>query len=284
MFVMVNAKALMKEYVENGGYRALKLAKAKKDKIVSAVNKHLQHSEYKRHEFPKFGLVAKYTVKRDYEWDYEGLNDYLNDLGLLIPVAKLFPDSHLKRLELLDEVKDYQLPIKKYSLRPYFNKAGKAINRVASETLNVYDQMALDMLLTVFDAHQRELKFAEEDYELLKQAMLKCPELQEKKTVKYEYGSLSLLPVKEGYDVLAIAKDFGIDFLIQYSKPDMKKLQQFILRGTITQKEVYQFRKDVTSEDKGLTFTLMKLEDEHKQLQMLSDITLQSSLNYYRRA
>lgn len=58
----------------------------------------------------------------------------------------------------------------------------------------------------------------------------------------------------------------------------MDKLNEFILQGTITQSEVYQFRKDITFEDKGMKFTLMTIEDEQKQLQMLRSQTLRASL------
>lgn len=274
----------MEEFIKKGGYRSLKLAKEKKKRLVSGVRKHLQDSESKRHEFSRFGLVAKFSVRRDYQWDYIALNEYLYNLGLLPHVAKLVSDKELKKLDVYEELQDYRLPVMNRYVKPYFNKAGKAINQFNEETLDVYEQMHLDMLLTVFEAHHNDLKYAEDKYNKLKQDIMDCKTLQEKKKVKYEYGSISLVNEKEGYDIPAVAKDYGIDFLILNSQPDMSKLQKFILKGTISQSEVYQFRKDVTAEHKPLKFTLMKLEDEQKQIQMLSDQAVRASLNAYHKA
>lgn len=278
------AADIMKKYVESGGYRTLKFSEEKKKRLVSNVEKHLRNSESKRHEFPRYGLVAKYTVKRDYFWDYAGLNEYLADLGLLIPVATLLPDKQLKKLDVLDDVVSYQLPVKEYSVRPNFNKKGKELNAYGEDAFDHFADMKLNMLLSMFDATQKELKHSQEYYENMKRQILSCPVLRQEKKVMYEYGSLSLIAKKEGYDIQAIAEDFGVDFIIEYGKPNMEKLQNFILQGTITQQEVYQFRKDVTSEDKGFSFTLMTLEDEQKQLELLSNRTLEASLNRYKKA
>ncbi|MFS0752974.1 hypothetical protein [Oceanobacillus sp. 1P07AA] len=274
----IKSVTLMETFIKSGGYRSLKFAKLKKDKIVNEVKNHLKDSELKRHEFSRYGLVAKFAMNRDFKWDYIGLNDYLADLGLLIPVAKMLPDKELKAEEVYERIKDFELPRKSYSLKPSFNKDGKNYNTFNEEELEIYEQLNLDMLLNVFDAAKRDVLGCEEHYESIKQEIMSCGVLQDKKKIKYAFGSLSLSLKKEGYDINSIEGEYGIDFLINYTKPDMNKLNEFILQGTITQGEVFQFRKDVTSEDKEMKFTLMEIEDEHKQIQMLSSRSLKASL------
>lgn len=274
---------IMKQFIKSGGYRSLKIAEEKKKRVVKGVKRHLLESELRRQEFSRFGLVAKFTVQRDYRWDYHELNQYLADLGLLIPVATLLPDKALKNLEVLDMVSDFQLPVKSYTFRPYFNKLGKEINAFHDKLLEPYNHLELDMYLNIFDATQRELDGCLDNYEAVKNEILTCSTFAEKKKLKYEYGSMSLSENKEGYNINEIVNEYGIDFLIEYGRPNMNKLQDFILRGTISQQEVYQFRKDVTAEDKDLKFTLMRIEDEHKQLQMLSNQRVRASLAYDAR-
>lgn len=274
---------VMKEFIERGGYRDLKAAEKKKESVIKGVRNHLKDSELRREEFSRYGLVAKFTQQRDYLWDYEGLNDYLADLGLLIPVAKLLPGEKLKKMGIYNEMEKYELPVTTYTFKPYFNKLGKEANAVDKEEFKVYDSLHLDMLLNIFGAANRELNGCKEEYSEIKEMAMSCPVLKRNKKIDYQYGSMSLIPQKGGYNIIKIVEDRGIDFLISCSKPDMDKLNEFILKGTITQKEVYQFRKDVTQTDKELKFTLMEIESETKQLQMLSSRNLKASKAIDRR-
>lgn len=83
-----NAGEIMEEFIGSGSYKRLKELANKNDSINKNIYNHLIDHEAKRHEIGCH-LVAKFIPKKIFKYDYAGLNEYLNDRGLLQNLTKL---------------------------------------------------------------------------------------------------------------------------------------------------------------------------------------------------
>lgn len=268
------AAEMMEKFIEDGTYPELKQTKEKIKKLTSSMRERLESSETKRHEFSKFNLVGRFTAKKIYETDYIGLNEYLYDLGLLLHVVEIDNKKLQSNVLYFDMIQDFKLE-DTYYIKPNFNKIGRELNKLP-DTFEITDQWKLTDIARDLAILKPRVKVLTNEYEMLMRKMLKLPEFEKLKTipkqsrkpVQHKYGSLSLQmnPVK--YDISAIYDYIGEWILIEYGKPNTKLLERFILNGTISKKEIDQFRTIV---DVELDFSVMSLEDEQKILNMLDE-------------
>ncbi|MDC3424364.1 hypothetical protein NC797_07570 [Aquibacillus sp. 3ASR75-11] len=269
------AADIMEGLIENGTYPTIKNLKHRDQTIKKTMENKLKDSDSKRHEFKKHGLVAKFVSKKISEIDYEGLNEYLYNLGLLVPIVKIDHKKVKKNLFIYDQLKAYQFQPTSY-VKPNFNKKGKSLNSPAP--FEVDDWKMSDLALTL-NRLKPELEYHNELYDKAKSQMLQCPELQQQRKLVHEYGSVSLVDNDPLYDVVAINEEMGEDILIKYGKPNEEKVQNFILKGTLTKADIDQFK---TMVDIRLDFTVMSLEAEKRMLEMLNERHNIAAQNYMR--
>lgn len=129
-----------------------------------------------------------------------------------------------------------------------------------------------------------QVKGLKGEYEHLKRKLMRLPEIQKIQSlpkdmrvpIPHKYGSLSLVANSAKYNIPAIYNYIGEWLLIEYGKPNSELLERFILNGTISKKDIDQFK---TLKDIRLDFTVMTLEDEKKMLDMLDDKNKRAAAN-----
>ncbi len=108
------------------GYVPMKVAEKKKEQVKSKMQVLLRDSEIKRHPFENINVVAKWVRKSVYETDYEGLKEYLSDLGRYRFACEI--DHKLVKAD--KDLKSILEPYIKYTPTnavPSLNKAGKEL-------------------------------------------------------------------------------------------------------------------------------------------------------------
>ncbi|WP_269920056.1 hypothetical protein [Caldifermentibacillus hisashii] len=271
----------METFIEEGTYPQLKQTEQKVKLLTSSMRNRLEQNENKRYEFTKYGLVGRFIAKRIYDTDVVGLNEYLYDLGLFLHVVEVDNKKIQENILYYDIIQEFRLPDTFY-LKPSFNKAGKALTKL--DGFEVNDTWSLEDMACALSIMKPELKQLNAAYEQLKKKILHTPEIQllttlpkEKRTpIKHKYGSLSVVANQPRYDVAKIYECFGEELLMEYGVPNINKLEAFILNGTITKKEVDQFK---TLKDIRLDFTVMTLEDEQRLFQMLDQKQQTAAIN-----
>lgn len=276
------AAQLMEKFMEDGKYPLLKQTEGKIKKLTTVVREELESSEAKRHLFKEHNLVGKFIAKKVYETDYIALNEYLYDIGLLLQVAEIDNEAILGNVLYFDIIQDFKLPDSFY-IKPNFNKLGKAINR-GEEPFALMGDWELNEVIKEIAQLKPMSKELKVEYKQFIRKIMKLPEIEQMKSlpkdlrvpIPYKYGSISLVANKPKYDIPAIYEYIGEWLLIEYGKPNSELLERFIMNGTISKKDIEQFR---TLKDIRLDFTVMTLEDEQKLMDMLDDKNKRAAAN-----
>lgn len=276
------AANMMETFIDDGKYPHLKQTEKKIKLLTSSMKERLESSESKRHVFDKYQMVGRFVAKKIYETDTVSLNEYLYDLGLLLHVVEI-DNKKIQENELyLDMIQDFKLR-ETYFLKPNFNKAGKNLGHL-SNTYTVTDQWSLDDMSRTLSILKPQLKTLNQQYESVKRQIMNLKEIQsmmflpkeQRKPIPHKYGSLSILANSAKYDISAIFDYIGEWMLIEYGVPNSKLLEQFILNGTITIRELEQFK---TVKDLRLEFSVMSLEDEKRLYEMLDNKNRIAAMN-----
>lgn len=266
------AAELMERFMEDGKYPLLNQQKGKIEKLTNSVRNKLEESEVKRHEFSEFNMVGKFIAKKVYQTDYIALNEYLYDVGLLLQVAEIDNGAIGSNVLYFDMIQDFKLQDTFY-IKPNFNKVGKALNK-GDSPFDVSDEWQIQEIVKQISILKPQVKGLKAEYEQLKRKLMRLPEIEKmqslpkelRTSIPHKYGSLSLVANSAKYDIPAIYDYIGEWLLIEYGKPNSELLDRFILNGTISKKDIDQFR---TLKDIRLDFTVMTLEDEKKMMDML---------------
>lgn len=249
-----DAGKMMEEYIESGSYKRMKELSLERDVINQNIYDHLIEHEAKRHEIG-CNLVAKFIARNVFQDDYAGLNEYLYDHGLLQRLVKL-SSRHLQNQEdLLDLFAPYRLKPELYT-KPSFNKAGRAMVNVEKPPEL---HLSLDDAAKKKRANMIALRTAKVEYENVKMRIAQSEELLNGQKVKHKYGSISPLQKPLSYDVSKITDSQVINKLIEYGKPDMARLESYMIRGFISKSKVESFRKLT---DIKLELVILDINDE----------------------
>jgi hypothetical protein len=275
------ATQMFENFIEEGTYPQLKQSEKKVELLTSSMKKRLLTSESKRHEFEKHQLVGRFVAKRIYETDTVSLNEYLFDLGLLLHVVEIDNKKIQENMLYLDMIQDFKLQ-DTYFIKPSFNKLGKTLGAITD--FEVTDQWSLDDMAENMSILKPQVKALSNEYEKLKWNLMKLMEIQQmvrlpkekRTTIPHKYGSLSVVANAAKYDISAIYDCIGEWLLIEYGTPNSKLLEPFILNGTVSKKELDQFK---TMKDIRLDFSVMTLEDERKMLEMLDHKNMTAAAN-----
>lgn len=268
------AASLMETFIEDGYYPELKQSEGKLKKLSSSIREQLKSSEVKRHEFTKHGLVGRFIAKKVYETDYLALNEYLYDVGLLLQVVEIDNKAIKSNFLYYDMIQEFKLE-DTFFVKPNFNKVGKELNKLP-DSFVISDDCAIDDLASQIVMLKPRVKELKNDYERLKWKLINLPEFEQmmylpkekREPIPHKYGSISLVANQPRYNVPAVYDYIGEWLLIEYGKPNSELLERFILNGTISKKEIDQFKTVKTID---LEFSVMTLEDEEKFLNMLDN-------------
>lgn len=268
------AASLMETFIEEGYYPELKQSKDKLKKLTSSIQEQLKSSEVKRHEFTKHGLVGRFIAKKVYETDYLALNEYLYDVGLLLQVAEIDNKAIKSNFLYHDMIQEFKLEDTFY-VKPNFNKVGKELNKLP-DSFVISDDCVIDDLASQIALLKPRVKELKNEFDRLKWKLINLPEFalmmdlpkEKREPIPHKYGSISLVANQPRYNIPVIYDYIGEWLLIEYGKPNSELLERFILNGTISKKEIDQFK---TVKNIDLEFSVMTLEDEEKFLNMLDN-------------
>lgn len=277
---VIGAAAIMENLFTAGTYQKYKTLevqidglrdpKTKEIKIrgIKDYIKAIMYEDEKRREWKDLGVVAKYVAKNIYETDYMRLNEYLDDIGLLIPTATL--DTKALTPELAKQIKCYEIPRAPY-VRMTPNKHGRVEH--VEENLSYLDDRSL---IQRWKEVKAQLGVLENIIVKAKVEMEKCPILQQERKLTCNYGSVSLIDSNPSYDYFRMYHDLGYEQFYSIVKPNMGLLDQYVELGIIHPNEIKQFRTIV---DIRLDFVVMELEAENKMLNMFRNKTIRLSRN-----
>lgn len=256
------AAELMENFITSGAYYDKKRTETHLKEHKKSLKSILKEGEVKRYEYQDFNMVAKFVAKKQYEWDYEGIIEYLTDF--------LVPDIYLdcltidhKKVATIEGWEDISKPFKdnpSFYVKPSFNKKGKEALKISEEDIEKTE----DKLLRSIYILQNNLPSLEQEYELLKEKMKQCGILNKQKKVTHEYGSVSLLENKPTYDLNGLYDTFGEDLFLNYGQVNMEQLNELIMKGFINKKEIESFR---TLKDIRLDFVVMTTAAEQRMFE-----------------
>lgn len=270
---MKTAAELMNEYINSGAHEKLKQQESVVDRIKATFKERFKQSEDNRFEFPEHNLVCKFVNKKIYETDHAGLLEHLYDLGLFHHIVKI----NNKKVNSEPFLKLQFEPFKEestYYVKPSFKRTVQ-FNVSEFETAHLEN----NDLANIFHFHNNKLKHLTNAYNELKKELLKDQELLDKNKIAFEFGSISRIANAPTYDINGIVDEFGLSTLIEYGAPDNKLLDKFILKGTISPKEINQFRKVV---DQRMDFIVIPLDVEQKQREISLERKITASHNLMR--
>lgn len=251
---IVGAGLLMEELFNNKVYqkysKAKNAAKAAKDEMKKRIS-----LDQGRMLFEKQGVIARYIKDATYEYNVEGLNEFLWDIGILHEVA---------RFEDVVELNEFKKPVEHYTK---FN-----LGKLGRTKKEVYDlrELSNEELIEFWLKEKNEESNLETQIEAVKEKMLNDTILNElpegERKLGCTYGSVSLLNKKRTHHADQIIKEFGHEFVIQNSKPSMNEIEKFITKGYLTHRDLEQFR---TLIDLQYKFVMITAESYQKQWDVL---------------
>ncbi|KWU61136.1 hypothetical protein [Priestia megaterium] len=260
--------------IESGIYERCQTAKKYLKMIREQFYKRLQHAESRRIEFTKHNLVAKFIPKRKFQIDHFSLNYYLYNIGLLPEVVQI--KAIKDQPQLAKVLEPFQLK-DEYYITPNL----KLKNRL-NENLpwdNPLENQSIDELAFWFNKFYYIFKQNEALYNVAKNKILCffiCDEIDK---MNFKYGSFTLFKRQPVFDCTKIFNNFGAEFLIRHASASAEKIQNYILKGFLSEKDINQYR---TVTDINLTFYLLPLEVEHQMLQRFQANLITASLNRIR--
>jgi hypothetical protein len=265
------AALIMEQLYITGVYQDNKKAEAAIEAVKETLKTRLNDEE-KRREFPHLRVVAKFQPDYRYETDYVGLNEYLYDLGLLVPLARIdYKELKKEQPDVLKKIEIFKNPTEQYvKMTP--NKQGRV--EIPEMT---FSELSDDELILSWVESKGRLERTKAVIDQAREEMLVCPILRKEKKLSCNYGSVSILDKDPTYDIAQIYEFYGAEFLIQHSKPDMQKiLMEFVPKGMLNMNDIQQFRtlKSISSK-----FILMDLETESRQYHMFWDKRMQAANN-----
>lgn len=255
---VANAAEKFENFMRQGHYPQLNYLKKEKKEIHQAIRQKMINREDKRIVFEEQRMVAKFVSKGIYQTDYEGFNEYLHNKGMLPFVCDIDGRRINENLYWKEELEDFQNETAYYVV-PSFNKKGKELNQYEP----VIPDKDEETLILLFETNRKQLDVAIDKYEGFKKGLILCEELKSKRKLPHSYGSISLREYPPSYDQFAIYNEVGPDALIQFGKPNLKRLDKFIEKGLISKKEVDAFKTQI---DQRLDFVVMSLDSEQRML------------------
>lgn len=261
--------------IESGNYQEMKRLESFLKQAKTQMREMLSDSEGKRHEFRDLNMVAKFVPKKVFETDHSSI---IEELLCYVRHDVVFPlislDARQIKEEQYDQLKDYLLP-QTYYVRPTLNKIGK--QKVGKFDF-LFGGQSEEELITEIGTCSLKHKELEDLYSDFKLKIQSCPVFKVKKKVTTPYGSISLCPNKDSWDLAQIYEGYGEDFLMNYGKVDMAKLEELVLEGAVPNSILSDHRK-VT--DIRVDFIVMQLDVEDRIMNYQSKKRINASLRRF---
>jgi len=254
------AAGMMEDLFLSGKYFDLKRAEKKEEVLKPMIIDRFKARDDKRIEIGNF--IYKYQRVGIYEWDKAGLNDYLNDHGVLVPVVS-FNKSISKNEDVYPLIQSFQRD-KGEHIRFYPNKKGRLV-----EEPDIINSLFVEELIESFEANRKVFLQAAKHVNSAKKQMRECHILKEKKSLKSNFGTVKRMPNNPSWDTESLFHELGdeaIEIMIEHGSVSKEDLDQLIALKIIDRKEVESFRTQV---DIQTRFMLMDKESEQRQWDML---------------
>lgn len=260
---MSRSSRIMKKFYPS--YVEMKQLEEKLNVIKEGVHHELKNDERKR--IVLGDMVCRFVAKNTYKTDYEAMNEYLYNLGVLpytnVINTSLCTESELNLLQI------FQLP-QPCTVVPKFNK------QFLVSSSNYIASGSIETLVQKYKEFKDRHNLLKEEYNQQKKQIEKCKVLRSKHKVSYELGSISRVKKQSLYDLCSLYQWGVEDILLKCSRPNTKLLQHYILKGIVKEKELRQFKERI---DINLSFMIMSLEAEEKMFKHYQKRTATISRN-----
>lgn len=257
------AAELMEQFIENGTYYEKKYVETQLKNDKKALRNILIDSDMKRHQYKNLNMVAKFIPRMIYKWDERGMIEYLMDY--LIPEVYIdcLTVDH-KELSSIKNWNEMSKPFRQkasYYIKLNFNNTGKNLLQLDLEDNQTKDEQEL---LTEIKVLQEKNVALANDFNMLKSKMIQCKQLNEKRKLSYQYGSVSLVENKPTYDLHRLLDVFGESLFLDYGHVNKQQLHDLVQKGFIHKQEIEAFR---TLKDIRLDFVVMSIEAEQRMFE-----------------
>lgn len=262
------AAKIMEELFHSNTYQTSKEKEFELKEIASEF-KRRQPDELKFWDLGKIVAMRQFT--NSFETNHQGLNELLFDLGILVQ-STYFEERELPT-QIKKKIEPFKLPVVQFVK---FNPKRGLVNKV-KVSYEKYDNEALvDLWLRV----KKEQDEAELDIEKAKELMMTCEELKENGRVETEFGSASLMNKKSTYDMNKVFSNLGHEFIINHSKVSMTQLNEFVVSGVITEKEINEYKQIIDFSSRYVVLSKDSLQNQsnmmnfrkHKQAGNLAEL------------
>ncbi|WP_129691046.1 hypothetical protein [Gottfriedia acidiceleris] len=272
----LNAEQIALQLLEQGIFQEYKEAEKHLKIIKEEFRNRLNTYEGSRFEFIKHNLVAKFTRRKKYHYtDQVALNDYLHNIGILPAVIKISHKCIKDNPNLVKRLEPFRQKDTFY-VRPTLKPEGRI--DIIAPSIAPFENLDIDSLAVLFNRFYEIHKKMQYFYDMAKQRMIHCPILQKEKKINFKYGSLSLVKCQPVYDSNMIFNDLGAELLINYGQVSLEKLQEYILKGILSERDIDQYRIVI---DILLSFHLLPLDVEQQILERFHNKRIMTSLNSY---
>jgi len=265
--VIRGAAKTMQRLCKSGFYKRMKQLENRVEQLKEVLRTRRDH---KRSEFPSIGVICKYQAYNVYETNKLGLNDFLNDLGILPVVVKIDNQMLLEHPDVISIIEKYQNPVERY-MRFTPNKLGK----VETEQLET-DYLEDIEIAKMWLISKKQLDKLQEEYEKHKESMGRSRLLKKERKLPCAFGTVSLIDKRPTFNIEKMYEELGAGFLMQYAKADMQLLDEFMVMGFLNAKEINCFRKIIGVE---LRFLVTDKETEDRQFRYFQSRLRRSSKN-----
>lgn len=232
---MENNQSLAAEYMKNlfvnNIYQDCKRYEFELKEIAREIKK--RHPEdSKVWEFDK--VIAIIQHPNVFETDRKGLNECLYDYGILHKVT-YFDITKETPQWILDKLEPFKNPIETFAK---FNpKRG-----LVSKEKKSYDRYSDEALIELWLRTKQFHSDLENDIEQTKEAMMSDIEFRKTRKAITDFGSVSILNKKPTYDMDAVLRELGPEFIIENAKVNTTELEKYVTKGVITEKEINSYR------------------------------------------
>ncbi|RKJ75244.1 hypothetical protein D7X33_17705 [Butyricicoccus sp. 1XD8-22] len=260
---MTKAIDRFQQYLINGRYQKLRQLEQRQKETRQFIRKQLQDKEGKRFEFKKVGYVGRFVRKIETYTDHKAL---IEELTNYLSVSSMIQLDVLNFNPASDDVKTlvepFSLPVDTY-VKPTLNKAGKAYVNVYKGYYDNYPTILGYMEeVAAYAIREEKEKAAKKEYEQLMSDL----KSELTKSVKTNYGTLSVIQKKPKYDLLALLNEFDEEFLLEQCQVKLTEFHELIEMGILERTFLEPFQQIV---DVRVDFILQSIESEQRAFEFM---------------
>ncbi|OCT11424.1 hypothetical protein A8709_07070 [Paenibacillus pectinilyticus] len=269
---------VLERFIEDGSYHKLKYTTKILDNIKDLIRHDLNSRGIRHETWDEFGVVGKFKMVNRYKYDYQSLNEYLFDLGIL-PLVASIKQAILTETEI-KTLKDSNSNKQDFSLQFFTKNIGNPII-IKGNALN--NEMTLSEQVYLWKENSQLKNVLNKRWDKILDELTDWLKKQGVKDIKFKYGSLALKE-KVYSSPLEVFNLLGKEVIIRSSIPELDRVEEFAARGFLNISELKEYRQIIGVKEQ---FILMEVDKEEKcrkwldrRREKLSGLSMSQDFNF----